>query len=194
MVRRRRVLATAGAAVLGGVAGCSGTEESPTPAAFRYSVPDFADGTIPVENTCDGAGVSPRVVVEAVPEPTESLALTFTFPNDVASQVTLWTMWNIPPGTTEIPADVPATGTVESLDGARQGTNARGEIGYLPVCPPPGEPYTQWFTLYACRRELDLEPGDSRDALDEELETATLASRLVRADYERRDSANTTSS
>ncbi|MFC7175728.1 YbhB/YbcL family Raf kinase inhibitor-like protein [Halosegnis marinus] len=185
MVGRRRLLATAGAALAGGLAGCTDTEGSPTPAALRYSVPAFADGTVPARHTCDGEGVSPRVVVDAVPPPTESLALICTFPDDVASQVTLWTMWNLPPDTAEIPADVPAAPTVESLGDARQGTNARGDVGYLPICPPPGEPYDHWLTLYACRREIALDPGASRDALAEELETATLASRRVVASYTR---------
>lgn len=193
MVRRRRLLATAGAALFGGVAGCS-EATTETPAALRFSFRGFEDGTVPVEHTCDGAGVSPRVEIDAVPPPTESLALTATFPNDVANQVTLWTLWNLPPDTGTIPRDVPATATVASLGDARQGRNARGDLGYLSVCPPPGQPYTHWFTLYACRRELPLEAGSSRDALAEELETATLASRLVRADYERRSSTNTTSS
>lgn len=194
MVGRRRVLAAAGAALGGALAGCSTGNDSPTPAALRYSVEGFADGTVPVRNSCDGAGVSPQIEIDAVPPPTESLALVFTFPDDVASQVTLWTLWNVPPDTTAIPADLPETGQVEALDGARQGRNARGDIGYLPVCPPPGQPYEQWLTLYACRRELELEAGAGRDALAEELETATLASKRTVATYERRSSTNTTSS
>lgn len=185
MVGRRRLLATAGSALAGGLAGCSGTNESSTPTALQYGVPAFANGTIPVRHTCDGEAVSPRVVIDAVPPPTESLALILTFPDDVASQVTLWTMWNLPPETTEIAAEIPSTPTVESLGGARQGTNARGDVGYLSVCPPPGRAYDHWLTLYACRREIDLDPGASRDALAEELETATLASRRVVASYTR---------
>lgn len=194
MVGRRRVLAAAGTALGSALAGCTATDETPTPAALRYAVSGFGDGTIPLEHSCDGAGVSPRIEVDSVPPPTESLALVFTFPDDVASQVTLWTMWNLPPETSVIPADVPASRRVESLGGARQGRNARGDVGYLPVCPPPGKPYEQWFTLYACRRELDLEAGVRRDALAEELETATLASKRVVATYERRSTTSATSS
>lgn len=120
-----------------------------------------------------------------MPPPTESLALVFTFPDDVASQQTLWTMWEIPADTTEIPAGVPPGDTVAALDGAVQGRNARGDVGYLPVCPPPGEAYEHWFTLYALRRPLGLEPGAPRDAVREELETATLASKLTTATYRR---------
>ncbi|MFB6118991.1 YbhB/YbcL family Raf kinase inhibitor-like protein [Halosegnis sp.] len=192
MPERRRVLAGLGAAVTAGFAGCGSASRTATPDALRFTVPALADGTVPTRLTCDGDGTSPRVEIDAVPPPTESIALIFTFPDDIASQVTLWTMWNVPPETETVPADVPATERVAALNGARQGRNARGDIGYLPVCPPPGRSYEHWFTLYACRRQLDLEAGASRDALAEELETATLASKRVVATYER--SMNTTSS
>ena len=192
MVRRRRVVASLGAALVGGLAGCADQTGTATSAPFRYSVPAFEDGAVPTRATCDGEGVSPRVSIDAVPEPTESLALTFTFPYQVASQTTLWTVWNIPPETEAIFAGVSPTERVAALDGAPQGRNARGDLGYLPACPPPGEPYEHWFTLYACRRQIDLDPGASRDALEEELETATLASKQVVGSYER--STNSTSS
>ncbi|WP_255196023.1 YbhB/YbcL family Raf kinase inhibitor-like protein [Halorarius litoreus] len=187
MFSRRRLLSMVGAASIGGVAGCTdvGTSGSPTPQALQYTVPALADGTVPRRLTCDGEGVSPRVEIANVPPPTESIALVFTYPDDVASQQTLWTMWDIPPETTEIPANVPPEPRVESLDGAAQGRNARGDIGYLPVCPPPGDDFEHWFTLYALRRPLDLEPGAPRDAIREELETATLASQLTKATYRR---------
>lgn len=185
MVRRRRVLAALGTGAFGGMAGCAEQESSSTPQAFQFSIPALADGDIPRRLTCDGDGTTPRIEVDRVPQPTDSLALVFAFPDDVASQQTLWTMWDIPADTAEIPADVPSESTVPALDGAKQGRNAAGDVGYLPVCPPHGKAYEHWFTLYALRRPLGLEAGATRDAVDEELETATLASSLVRANYRR---------
>ncbi|MDZ7745563.1 MAG: YbhB/YbcL family Raf kinase inhibitor-like protein [Halobacteriales archaeon] len=184
-MRRRRLLATVGAGLTVGIAGCTTDDGSSTPTVFQYSLPAFDDGTIPPRYTCDGAGVSPRVVIDRTPPETTSFALKFTYPNDIGSQLTLWTAWNIPPTLGAIPANVPATGRPDALDGGVQGANERGEIGYLPVCPPPGESYEQWFTLYACRRDIELEPGASRDALEEELESATLVSKLTVASYQR---------
>lgn len=184
MVSRRGLVCGLGAAAIGGFAGCT-EADTPTPQALEYSVPALADGTIPRRLTCDGEGVSPLVEIGRVPPPTESLALVFTFPDDVASQQTLWTLWDVPADTTEIPAAIPPGETVEALDGAVQGRNARGDVGYLPACPPPGDAYEHWFTLYALRRPLELEPGAPRDAVREELETATLASRLTTASYQR---------
>lgn len=185
-MRRRRLLATVGAGLTAGIAGCTTDDASSTPAVFQYSLPAFGDGTIPVRYTCDGEGVSPAINTERIPSDAVSLALTFTYPNDIGSQLTLWTAWNIPPDIGRIPAAVPATGRPDALEGGVQGANERGNIGYLPVCPPPGESYEQWFTLYACRRDIELESGASRDALEEELESATLVSKLTVATYRRR--------
>ncbi|WP_255149695.1 YbhB/YbcL family Raf kinase inhibitor-like protein [Halorarius halobius] len=184
MVRRRRFLATVGTVAAGGVAGCTDGGTS-TPQALQYRVPALADGTIPRRLTCDGDGVSPRVEIERVPPPTEALALTFTFPQGIAGQTMLWSMWDLPADTDVVPTDVAADPGVDALGGAKQGRNARGDVGYLPVCPPPGEEYEHWFTLYALRRPLGLAAGASADALREELETATLASRLTTATYRR---------
>lgn len=185
-MRRRRLLATLGAGVTTGLAGCGTDGGTSTPAAFAYSVPAFDGGTIPPRYTCDGDGISPAVAVERVPPETTSLALKLTFPNDIGSQVTLWTAWNIPPDVGRIPAAVATGDRPDELGGGVQGTNERGDVGYLPVCPPPGESYDQWLTLYACQRDIELDPGASRDALEEELESATLASKLTMASYRRR--------
>lgn len=184
MVSRRRLVAALGTAAATGLGGCA-DRGSPTPRALAYGVPAFADGTIPRRHACDGEGISPRVEVERVPPPTESLAVVFTYPDDVASQQALWTVWDIPADTTEIPAGVPRGRTVPSLDGAVQGENERGEVGYLPVCPPPGDAHDHWFTLYALGRPLGLDAGASLDAVREQLETATVASARVTARYRR---------
>ncbi|PSQ51280.1 YbhB/YbcL family Raf kinase inhibitor-like protein [Halobacteriales archaeon SW_8_65_20] len=184
-MRRRRLLTAVGTGIGTGLTGCVTDTDSPTPTALRYSLPAFDGGAIPPRYTCDGAGVSPAVEIGRVPPETTSLALKFTYPNDIGSQVTLWTAWNVPPTVDRLPVDVSATDRPDALAGGVQGTNERGDIGYLPVCPPPGEPYEQWFTLYACRRDIELEPGASRDALEEELESATLVSKLRTATYER---------
>ncbi|WP_435194312.1 YbhB/YbcL family Raf kinase inhibitor-like protein [Natronomonas sp. EA1] len=184
-MRRRAALATIGAA-LSGLAGCATETGSPTPAALDFSLPAFESGRVPPRFTCDAAEpVSPPVAIERVPEPTESLAFAVEFPNDVGSVLAHWSIWDIPPDTREIPRGVPPTKTVPSLGGAKQGRNEIGRVGYLPLCPPPGDPREFWFTLYALREPLDLPGGASKDDFDEALESAQLAGRLLTATYER---------
>lgn len=193
-MRRRGVLAAgAGLASTLPFAGCTREGEGggePTPDLLRFRPTAFeADGTVPDRFTCeaeDGSGVSPPFAVESVPPPTEALGLVVEFPNDVGSTFTHWVLWNVPPDVGTVPAGLPAEPTLPSLDGARQGRNGTGRVGYVGLCPPPtGQPEEYWVTLYALRRELDVPAGADRDAFDDAVETATLASRRLTARFGR---------
>lgn len=193
-MRRRGVLAAgAGLASTLPLAGCTHEEDAeaePTPDLLRFRPTAFeAGGTVPDRFTCeaeDGSGVSPPFAVESVPPPTEALGLVVEFPNDVGSTFTHWVLWNVPPDVDTVPSGLPDEPTLPSLDGARQGRNGTGRVGYVGLCPPPtGRPAEYWFTLYALRRELDVPAGADRDAFDDAVETATLASRRLTAQFGR---------
>jgi Raf kinase inhibitor-like YbhB/YbcL family protein len=191
---RRRHLLAAGAGVASlSLAGCAlgtdtGGESTPDLLRFRPTAFD-AGGTVPDRFTCeaeDGPGVSPPFAVESLPPPTEAVGLVAEFPGNVGSTFTHWVLWNVPPDVGTIPAGLPADPTLPSLGGARQGRNGTGRVGYVGLCPPPtGEPEEYWFTLYALRRELDVPAGAGRDAFDDAVETATLASRRLVARFGR---------
>ncbi|MFB6176900.1 MAG: YbhB/YbcL family Raf kinase inhibitor-like protein, partial [Halobaculum sp.] len=75
--------------------------------------------------------MSPPLEIDGVPSGTERLALVVDDPDaPTAEPFVHWLLWNVLPGTDRIPRDVPETEVVSSLDGARQGTNGFGEIGY----------------------------------------------------------------
>ncbi|WP_185977253.1 YbhB/YbcL family Raf kinase inhibitor-like protein [Haloglomus irregulare] len=176
---RRALLSTLGAAAAAGTAGCvsiGGTP--PTPDEFGFRSPAFDDGgTIPMEYTCDGAGRSPPFRFSGLPEPTEAVALTCRYPNSLANNFDHWLLWDVPPDRAEIPAGLPTTESLSELGGARQGRNGIGQVGWLPVCPPPtlgAEEYR--FRVYALRRPLDLPGGANQEQFEEELEGAVLAS------------------
>ncbi|WP_264780790.1 YbhB/YbcL family Raf kinase inhibitor-like protein [Haladaptatus sp. T7] len=184
MLRRRTVLVGLGG---GGVAlaGCAGvrrdgdgrgdrptgtestqtTERSHT--MTEFTTPAFEDGaSVPTEFTCSGRDVSPPLEIESVPDDAKSLAIVVDDPDAPSGTFTHWLLWNLPPGTTTVPKNVPQRRTVGSLDGARQGTNGFGEIGYRGPCPPKGDgPHTYRFTLYLLERELQLDAGAKRAAL-----------------------------
>jgi Raf kinase inhibitor-like YbhB/YbcL family protein len=178
-MERRALLATLGGAATTGVAGCITIGgEPPTPDGLAVGSPAFDDGgTIPREYTCDGAGRSPPFTFDGLPEPTEAVALTCRYPNSLAQNFDHWLLWNVPPERGEIPAGLPDSETLSDLGGARQGVNGIGEVGYLPVCPPPtlgAEEYR--FRIYALRRPLDLPGGANQERFEEALEGAVLAS------------------
>jgi len=98
-------------------------------------------GSIPLEHTCDGAGVSPPLAWGSVPEGTVELALTVTDPD--ANGFVHWVLAGLEP-------------TVQALaingvpDTAVQAKNDTGSTGWTGPCPPPGGgPHHYVFTLYA---------------------------------------------
>lgn len=126
------------------------------------SSPAFIPGTmLPAEYTCDGDDNSPPLEIRATPGGVESLAVVVDDP-DVSTEDPFvhWLLWNVPPDTEELPAAIPREPTVSALDGAVQGTNDFGELGYRGPCPPTaGEPHTYQFRVLLLDTTLDLEPG-----------------------------------
>lgn len=172
MSTRRRFLATGVSALL---AGCSGTERPDD--GFRLRSPAFeAGGPISERHTCEGENVSPPLRIESPPDPTAAFALVVTYPDAPGSQTTHWLLWNIPGDVRVLPAALPTARVLDSLDGARQGTNAADRVGYFGSCPPPGtDDATYWFTLSALDEPLDLAAGARRGDLEDALETHRLA-------------------
>ena len=100
-----------------------------------------------------------------------------------------WVMWNIPADMRELTEGVEHSGTLEN--GAVQGANDSGEIGYLGPCPPvivigqegdisagvfkkqQIEQYT--FRIYALDAALDLPAGATRTELLAAMEGHILA-------------------
>jgi hypothetical protein len=88
-----------------------------------------------------------------------------------------WVIYNIPANTDRLPEAVPAT---ERLDnGALQGSNDFGRIGYGGPCPPRGKPHRYFFRLYALDGTLSAQAGLTKKALLKQmdghiLETAEL--------------------
>ncbi|WP_082837871.1 YbhB/YbcL family Raf kinase inhibitor-like protein [Haladaptatus sp. R4] len=176
MLRRRTFLVGVAG---GGVAlsGCTGvrhdgndrttrTESRPN-TMTEFKTTAFEDGgRVPTEFTCSGKDRSPPLEISSVPNDTESLAIIVDDPDAPSGIFTHWLLWNLPPNTHRIGGGVPGSKTVDSLGGARQGTNGFDEIGYRGPCPPKGDgPHTYRFTLYLLDEKLGLDAGAKRDVL-----------------------------
>jgi Raf kinase inhibitor-like YbhB/YbcL family protein len=115
---------------------------------FTLAVDSLIPGSVlPDICTCNGESESPLVSWLNVPAGTQSLVLILDDPDAPAGTFTHWTVYNIPPATREIPKSQPNAGVLSN--GARQGVNSAGSIGYFPPCPPPGKPHRYVFTVYA---------------------------------------------
>jgi Raf kinase inhibitor-like YbhB/YbcL family protein len=146
---------------------------------MHLSSTDFKDGSqIPAKCTCNGEGFSPKLAWSAPPARTASLALIVTDPDAPGRTFTHWVLYDLPAGTRTLTEGVPGVGQL--WDGALQGRNDFGEIGYGGPCPPPGSPHHYVFTLYALDAKLNLPVGATRAQVEAALKGHILASgRLV---------------
>ncbi|WP_135306059.1 YbhB/YbcL family Raf kinase inhibitor-like protein [Haloarcula amylovorans] len=188
-MRRRRFLVTGGTAFFTGIAGCARTSGQ-SAANFNASSPAFSTNSeLPTRFTCDGAGISPPLVVENIPKPTAALAVALEYDRGVINEPVLWTLWNVPTQN-RIPADIPRTATVDSLDGARQGRRPGQPPGYDPPCPPAGKVYEHRFQVHALSEKLPVKGGATHDTARDAIGNNVLASSRITVTYTR--SAETT--
>jgi Raf kinase inhibitor-like YbhB/YbcL family protein len=142
---------------------------------MHLSSTSFQDGSrIPAKYTCSGAGISPQLAWNAPPAATASLALIVTDPDAPRGIFTHWVLYDLPAETRALPEGLPGVGQLP--DGALQGRNDFGEIGYGGPCPPPGSPHHYIFTLYALDAKLNLPVGEKRAQVEAAMQGHILAS------------------
>lgn len=124
----------------------------------------FREGEkIPAKYSCDGQNISPPLIWDEPPAETRSFALIVDDPDAPGGTFTHWILFNLPATNRELPEAIP---TQDQLpNGALQGKNDFGKVGYGGPCPPAGHPHRYQFTLYALDRVLDLTAGASREQL-----------------------------
>ena len=95
-----------------------------------------------------------------------------------------WVLYNLPGSARELAQGVRAEERL--ANGALQGGNDFGRIGYGGPCPPPGPAHRYFFKLYALDKKLELKPGASKAELERSmkghiLEQAELVGRYKRS-------------
>lgn len=121
---------------------------------ISVSVPSLVDGQIPSKYTCDGDSINPEIQVSGVTSEAQSLVLhvvDYDVPKSLKPDGTYhhWIVWNIDPKTKII--------SENSLpDGATEGKNTSGSVGYVGPCPPDRE-HRYVFRVMALDTELDLD-------------------------------------
>jgi Raf kinase inhibitor-like YbhB/YbcL family protein len=138
----------------------------------------FADGAaIPLKHTCDGENISPPLAWSFCPGGTRSLALIVHDPDAPSGDFIHWLAWNIDPAPGGLGNGTPAPA---------EGSNGRGKAGYMGPCPPPGDgPHRYFHELHALDAAVDLEPGASREQLEEALDGHVLGKAQLIGTFER---------
>ncbi len=141
---------------------------------------------IPALYTCDGKDISPALTWSGVPEGTKSLALIVDDPDapDPAAPKMTWVHWvlyNLPPGTTDLPEEVPPSGLPR---GTLQGLNDWKRTGYGGPCPPIGR-HRYFHKLYALDVALPDLGTPSKAALEKAMKGHVLAEARLVGTYQR---------
>jgi len=117
------------------------------------------------------------------PASTRSFTLIMDDPDAPIGVFTHWVLFNLPADSRELPEAVPAQSQLSN--GAFQGKNDFGKIGYGGPCPPPGSPHRYRFTLYALEQPLDLKPGASKKQVLQAMQGHILAQGQLTGLYQR---------
>jgi len=96
---------------------------------------------------------------------------------------THWVLFNVPANIRQLPEGIPAQQQLQN--GALQGRNDFGGIGYAGPCPPPGTTHRYRFTLYALDKPLDSKASLSGKQLLEAIEGHILAQGRLIGTYQR---------
>jgi Raf kinase inhibitor-like YbhB/YbcL family protein len=138
---------------------------------------------IPKQYTGDGADRSPTLKWSEPPSGTKSLALICDDPDAPRGTWVHWVLFNLPSQTRELEEGVPTKETL--ANGAKQGKNDFGKIGYGGPAPPKGKPHRYFFKLYALDVAVDLPAGASKSQLTDAMKGHILAEGQLMGNYKR---------
>ena len=136
--------------------------------SFTLASPDLPEGK-PLPNAqvfnsfgCTGQNISPALTWTNAPAGAKSFAVTVYDPDaPTGSGWWHWVMFNIPAGTTSLPAGAGDPQGGKAPQGAIQSQTDFGAPGFGGACPPPGDkPHRYIFTVHALK--VDSLPLDAK--------------------------------
>jgi Raf kinase inhibitor-like YbhB/YbcL family protein len=151
-----------------------GTGMSDVASGFALTSSAFMEGGMfPTANTCTGGSLSPALSWTPGPAARMSYAIVLT---DKTNMLRHWVLWDIPPGTMSLSANLAKTATLTMPAGAKQVSIATN--GYAGPCPPAGTMHTYEFALYAI--DVAMLPGVTTTSMPMAVEAAVLAHQLAK--------------
>jgi Raf kinase inhibitor-like YbhB/YbcL family protein len=151
---------------------------------LQISSAAFSAGeTIPKKFTCDGPDVSPKLTWNEAPAKTQSFALIMDDPDAPVGTWVHWVLFDLPADTRELAEGVAKQ--EQLANGALQGRNDFGKIGYGGPCPPPGKPHRYFFKLYALDAKLNLKAGVTKADVERAMKGHILAQAELMGKYGR---------
>lgn len=142
-----------------------------------------AEKNIPKQYTGDGADQSPPLHWSESPSGTKSIALICDDLDAPGGTWVHWVLFNLPAQARELEEGVPTTETLGN--GAKQGKNDFGNIGYGGPAPPKGKAHRYFFKLDALDVALDLPSGATKAQLEAAMNGHVLAEGQLMGTYQR---------
>jgi Raf kinase inhibitor-like YbhB/YbcL family protein len=144
----------------------------------------FAAGAaIPKKYTADGADVSPPLEWSDVPAGTQAFALICDDPDAPRGTWVHWVLFNLPATESSLAEAVATTPTL--ANGAKQGKNDFGKIGFGGPSPPRGKPHHYFFKLYALDTPLSLQEGATKKQVEDAMKGHVLGHAEWMGTYQR---------
>jgi Raf kinase inhibitor-like YbhB/YbcL family protein len=132
--------------------------------SFELRSPAFQHNlSIPTKYTCNGANVSVPLSWRDAPTETKSFALIVDDPDAPNGIWVHWVIYDLPASSHALAEAIPSRETLGN--GAKQGVNDFGKVGYLGPCPPHGRSHRYFFKLYALDGMTALKPAATKQQL-----------------------------
>jgi hypothetical protein len=149
---------------------------------IKITSPAFKEGEmIPKKYTCDGPDVSPALIWNAGPSGTRSIALVCDDPDAPRGTWVHWVIFNLPADLKGLQENIPKQDVLKN--GAKQGRNDFGDIGYGGPCPPALHRY--FFKVYVLDAMLNLQAGATKAQLLKAMEGHILGHGQLIGKYKR---------
>ena len=151
---------------------------------MRLTIPAFAPETrIPAPFTADGQDLSPALAWAGAPAGTRAFVLIMDDPDAPVGTWIHWVLYDLPGEVQGLDQGQARTGTLPN--GAKQGANSWGRLGYNGPAPPPGKPHRYYFRLSALSAATGLPAGASRAEVDRAMKGKVLEEVAWMGTYQR---------
>lgn len=147
------------------------------PRPLKVTSNAFRDGgDIPSRFTCDGEDVNPSLLIDHLPQGTQTLAIIVEDPDAPKGVYDHWIVWNIPPVRMIEENRIPGI----------SGRNGAGKTGYHGPCPTNGT-HRYYFHVFALDSSLSIEMGADKRKLQDTMQSHILAQGVLMGRYGRKD-------
>jgi Raf kinase inhibitor-like YbhB/YbcL family protein len=124
---------------------------------------DLGFTQVPVDSACEGRNLSPQIEIHGLNS--TSLATIVDDIDSPSGTFTHWRIWSIMP-LSLIPSGMPNNLEIATPLKSDSCSNSFDKIGYMGPCPPKGKPHRYYFRIYGLDKMLDLDPGATRQELE----------------------------